>query len=124
MPVVVSNYIKRHIQLLDDKFLVLTTGNISRNLEDYAEHEPNSNLWRSLLDALETGQRELATRKARKSRPRPTCGKSLEIMRITDSRHSPGCFDVIVHCQNCHSDFEWFCDKDGGVSDVKQYFFG
>ena len=22
------------------------------------------------------------------------------------------------------TDYEWFCDKDGGVSDMKQYFFG
>ena len=44
MPVVVSDYIRRHVQLLDDKFLVLATDDIKRNLEDYAEHEPNPNL--------------------------------------------------------------------------------
>ena len=124
MPVVVANYIKRHIRLLDDKFLVLAADDIRRHLEDYAEHELNPNLWQGLLDALETEQRERATRQARKIRPCPACGKPLEGMSITDNQHSPGGFDVIAHCQNCHSDYEWFCDKDGGVSDMKQYFFG
>lgn len=124
MPVVVANYIKRHIRLLDDKFLVLAADDIRRHLEDYAEHELNPNLWQGLLDALETEQRERATRQARKIRPCPACGKPSEGMSITDNQHSPGGFDVIAHCQNCHSDYEWFCDKDGGVSDIKRYFFG
>ena len=58
MPVVVANYIKRHIRLLDDKFLVLAADDIRRHLEDYAEHELNPNLWQGLLDALETESRE------------------------------------------------------------------
>ena len=124
MPSVIADYIKRHLQLLDDKFLVLAADDIRRHLEDYAEHELNPNLWQGLLDALETEQRERATRQARKIRPCPACGKPLEGMSITDNQHSPGGFDVIDHCQNCHSDYEWFCDKDGGVSDMKQYFFG
>ena len=124
IPMVVADYIKRHIQLLDDKFLVLAADNIRRHLEDYAEHEMNPNLWQSLLDALETEQRERATRQARKSRSCPVCRMPLEVMSIADNQHSPGGFDVIAHCQNCHSDYEWFCDKDGGVSDIKQYFFG
>ena len=124
MPVVVSDYIKRHIRLLDDKFLVLAADDIRRYLEDYAEHEPNSNLWQSLLGVLETEQRARATREARKIRPCPACGKPLEIMSIADSWHSPGGFDVIAHCRNCLADYEWFCDKDGNVSDMKQYFFG
>ena len=123
MSVVVADYIKHHIQLLDDKFLVLAADDIRRHLEDYAEREPNSNLWQSLLNALETEQRERATRQAKKSRFCPACGRSLEVMSITDNRHSPGGFDVIAHCQNCLADYEWFCDKDGGVSDMKQYFF-
>jgi len=45
-------------------------------------------------------------------------------MSIADNQHSPGGFDVIAHCQNCLADYEWFCDKDGAVSDMKQYFFG
>ena len=124
MPVVISNYIKHHIQILDDKFLVLAADDIRRHLEDYAEHELNPNLWQGLLDALETEQRERATRQARKSRSCPVCGRPLEIMSIADNQHSPGGFDVIAHCQNCLADYEWFCDKDGGVSDMKQYFWG
>ena len=76
MPMVVSDYIKRHIHLLDDKFLVLAADDIRRYLEDYAEHEPNSNLWQSLLGVLETEQRARATRQARKIRSCPPCGKS------------------------------------------------
>ena len=124
MPMVVDNYIKRHIRLLDDKFLVLAADDIRRHLEDYAEHELNPNLWQSLLGALETEQRERGTRQARKIRPCPACGKPLEVMSITDNQHSPGGFDVIAHCQTCHSDYKWFCDKGGGVSDMSQYFFG
>ena len=90
MSVVVADYIKHHIQLLDDKFLVLAADDIRRHLEDYAEHEPNSNLWQSLLNALETAQRERAACQARKVRPCPACGKPLEVMSIADNQHSPG----------------------------------
>ena len=76
MPMAVADYIKRHIQLLDDKFLVLAADDIRRYLEDYAEHEPNSNLWQGLFDALEAEQRARATRQARKIRSCPPCGKS------------------------------------------------
>ena len=124
MPVVVSGYIKRHLRLLDDKFLALATDDIRQHLENYAEHEPNLNLWHGLLGALETEQRERATCRARKIRLCPACGKPLEVMSIADNQHSLGGFDVIAHCQNCHSDYEWFCDKDGAVSDMKKYFFG
>ena len=96
MPAVVSDYIKRHIRFLDDKFLALAADDIRRHLEDYAEHEPNSNLWQSLLGVLETEQRARATREARKIGPCPACGKPLEIMSIADSWHSPGGFDVIL----------------------------
>ena len=124
MPSVIADYIKRHLQLLDDKFLTLAADDIQRYLEDYTEHEANSDLWQNLLDALETEQRDRATCQARKIRPCPICGKPLEIMSIADSWHSPSGFDVIAHCRNCHSDYEWFCDKDGSISDMKQYFFG
>ena len=124
MSSVVADYLKRHVQLLDNKFLTLAANDIQRYLEDYAEHESNPDLWQNLLDALETEQRDRATRQARKIRPCPACGKSLEIMSIADSWHSPGGFDVIAHCRNCLSDYEWFCDKDGSISDMKQYFFG
>lgn len=108
MPIVVADYIKRHRQFLDDKFLVLATDDIRRQLEDYAECDPNSNLWRSLLDALKAEQEERATRQARKIRLCPVCGKPLEVMSITSNRHSPGGFDVIARCQNCHSNYEWY----------------
>lgn len=124
MPTVVADYLKRHIQLLDDKFLVLATDDIRRHFEDYGEHEPNPNLWQSLLDALEAERRDRITRPAKKSRPCPACGKPLEIMSMADNQHSPGGFDVIAHCWSCASDFEWFCDKDGGISEMKRYFFG
>ena len=75
MPMVVSDYIKRHIHLLDDKFLVLAADDIRRHLEDYAEHEPNPNLWQGLFDALEAEQRARATHQAREIMPGPTCGK-------------------------------------------------
>ena len=73
MPVEVSDYIKRHIRFLDDKFLALAADDVRRHLEDYAEHEPNLNLWQNLLCALETEQRERATRQARKIMSGPTC---------------------------------------------------
>ena len=124
MPSVAADYIKRHLQLLDDKFLVLAADDIRQYLEDYAEHESNPDLWQNLLDALETERSYRGARQARKIRPCPTCGKPLEVMSIADSWHSPGGFDVIAHCRGCRSDYEWFCDKDGAVSDMKQYFFG
>ena len=124
MPSVIADYIKRHLQLLDNKFLTLAAEDIQRHLEDYAEHEPNLNLWQSLSGVLETEQRNRATRQARKIRACPTCGKPLEIMSIADSWHSPGGFDVIAHCRNCLSDYERLCDMDGSISDMKQYFFG
>ena len=76
MPMVVADYIKRHIQLLDNKFLVLAADDIRRHLEDYAEHEPNPNLWQCLFDALEAEQRARATCQARKIQSCPPCGKS------------------------------------------------
>ena len=75
MPVVVSDYIKRHIRFLDDKFLVLAADDIWRHLDDYAEHEPNLNLWQNLLCALETEQRARATRQTMKIRSCMTCRK-------------------------------------------------
>lgn len=124
MPSVVADYLKRHIQLLDDKFLVLAADDIRRHFEDYGEYEPNPNLWQSLLDALEAERRDRITRPAKKIRPCPSCGKPLEIMSMADNQHSPGGFDVITHCWSCDSDFEWFCDKNGGISEMKRYFFG
>lgn len=124
MPAVVADYIKRHIQLLDDKFLVLAADDIRRHLEEYIEHEPNQKLWQDLLDALKVEQRDRITRQAAKSRPCPACRAPLEVMSLSDNQHSLGGFDVIAHCWNCDSDYEWFCDKDGCTSDMKRHFFG
>ena len=49
MPALVSDYIKRHIRFLDDKFLALAADDIRRHLEDYAEHEPNPNFCKAFL---------------------------------------------------------------------------
>lgn len=73
MPAVVSGYIKRHIRFLDDKFLALAADDIRRHLEDYAEHEPNLNLWQNLLCVLEVEQRECATRQTKKVMSGPIC---------------------------------------------------
>lgn len=77
MPTVVVDYLKRHIQLLDDKFLVLAADDIRRHFEDYGEHEPNPNLWHGLWEALEAERRERITRPVKKIRPCPT--SSLQI---------------------------------------------
>ena len=124
MPMVVADYIKRHIHLLDDKFLVLAADDIRRHFEDYGEHALNSDLWQDLLEALEAERRNRIARPAKKTRPCPACGNSLEVTNMADNQHSPGGFDVIAHCWSCNSDFEWFCDKDGGISEMKRYFFG
>lgn len=124
MPMVVADYIKRHIHLLDDKFLVLAADDIRRHFEDYGEHELNPDLWQDLLEALEAERRNRIARPAKKTRPCPACGNSLEVTNMADNQHSPGGFDVIAHCWICNSDFEWFYDKDGGISEMKRYFFG
>ena len=49
MPLVVTNYIKRHIRLLDDKLLMLAADDIHRHFEDYGEHELNTALWQELF---------------------------------------------------------------------------
>ena len=120
MPLVVKDYIKRHIRLLDDKFLVLATNDIRCHFEDYGEYEPNPELWKDLLGELETEQRDRITRLAKKSRDCPVCGTLLEIKSITDNEHSPNGFDVIAHCESCNSDYMWFCDKDGIMSELKK----
>lgn len=42
MSMVVADYIKHHLQLLDDKFLALAAYDIRRHFEDYEEYTPNS----------------------------------------------------------------------------------
>ena len=85
MPAVVADYIKHHIQLLDDKFLVLAADDVRRHLEEYIEHEPNPKLWQDLLDVLKVEQRDRITRQATKSRPYPACGAPLEVMSLSDN---------------------------------------
>lgn len=120
MPLVVTDYIKRHIRLLDDKFLVLATNDISRHVADYREHEPNPTLWQNLLGVLEAEQKDRITRPAKKSRTCHVCGMSLKIKCITCNEHSPNGFDVTAHCESCNSDYSWFCDKDGVMSEMKK----
>lgn len=120
MPLVVTDYIKRHIWLLDDKFLVLAANDIRRHFKDYGEHEPNLALWQSLLETLETAQRDRITRPAKKSRVCPVCGMPLNVVSITDNEHSPSGFDVIAHCESCNSDYMWFYYKDGVMSEMKK----
>ena len=124
MPQVVVDYIRRYIRLLDDKFLALAVNDIWHHLEDYGEHEPNPNLWQGLLVTLEARQRGKATHTEKPARLCPACGMPLEIMSMADNQHRPGGFDVIAHCENCLSDYEWFRDKDGDDSEMKRYFFG
>ncbi len=120
MPLVVTDYIKRHIRLLDDKFLVLAVNDIRRHFEDYREHEPNTALWQGLLETLETEQRDRITRPAKKNRACPVCGMPLKIKSITGNEHSPNSFNVTAHCDSCNSDYIWFCDKDGIMSEMKK----
>ena len=120
MPLVVTDYIKRHIRLLDDKSLVLAANDIRCYFEDYGEHELNTAHWQELLEALETERRDRITRSAKKSRVCPVCGTLLEIKSIIDNEHSPNGVDVIAHCERCSSDYTWFCGKDGIVSEMKK----
>jgi len=120
MPLVVTDYIKRHIWLLDDKFLVLAANDIRRHFEDYGEYEPNTALWQELLETLEAEQRDRITRPAKKSRACPVCGMPLKVVSITDNEHSPNGFDVIAHCESCNSDYMWFYYKDGVMSEMEK----
>lgn len=120
MPLVVTDYIKRHIRLLDGKFLALAADDIRRHFEDYGEYEPNTTLWQNLLETLETEQRDRITRPARKSRACPVCGLPLKVVSITENEHSPNGFDVIAHCELCDSDYMWFYYKDGVMSEIEK----
>lgn len=105
MPLMVADYIKRHIRLLEDKSLVLAANDIRCYFEDYGEHELNTAHWQELLEALETERRDRITRSAKKSRAYPVCGTLLEIKSIIDNEHSPNGVDVIAHCERCSSDY-------------------
>ena len=120
MPLVVTDYIKRHIRLLDDKFLVLAANDIRRHFGDYGEYEPNPELWQGLLETLEAERRDRITRPARKSRACPVCGMPLKVVSITENEHSPNGFDVTAYCESCNSAYMWFCYKDGVMSEMKK----
>ena len=120
----VVRYIRRYLRLLDANTLTLAINDIRSHLTDYGEHEPNPDLWQSLLDILEAQQKGELPPSKKPSRHCPTCGTPLEVMSIADSHLTTGGFDVIAHCRKCTSNYEWFRDSEGNDSEMKRYFFG
>jgi len=59
MPDVVSKFIKRHLNLIDENTLNILIRDIKEHLVDYAEHEPYPQTWNSLQLALEARLKEL-----------------------------------------------------------------
>ena len=51
-------------------------------------------------------------------------GAPLEVMSMADSCLTTGGFDVIAHCRQCTSNYEWYRDSEGNDSEMKRYFFG
>ena len=124
IPLTVAQYIRRYLRLLDAKTLTLAIDDIRSHLTDYGEHEPNPELWQNLLAILEAQQKGELPPSKKPSRPCPTCGTPLEVMSIADSYLTAGGFDVIAHCRQCTSNYEWFRDSEGNDSEMKRYFFG
>ena len=124
IPLTVAQYIRRYLRLLDAKTLTLAIDDIRSHLTDYGEHEPNPELWQNLLAILEAQQKGELPLPGRHSRPCPACGAPLEVMSIADSCLTTGGFDVIAHCRQCTSNYEWFRDSEGNDSEMKRYFFG
>ena len=120
----VVQYIRRYLRLLDAKTLTLAINDIRRHLVDYGKHEPNPNLWQSLLAILEAQQRGEFPLPEMSNRSCPSCGALLEVMSIADSYLTSGGFEVIAHCRQCASNYEWHRDNDGNDSEMKRYFFG
>ncbi len=120
----VVRYIRRYLRLLDAKTLTLAISDIRSHLADYGEHEPNPDLWQSLLAILEAQQIGELPPPVKSSRSCPSCGAPLEVMSIADSCLTTGGFDVIAHCRQCTSNYEWYRDSDGNDSEMKRYFFG
>ena len=71
MPLVVTDYIKRHIRLLDGKFLVLATNDIRHHFEDYGEYEPNRRSGRIFWRRLKQSREAESFDQRRKSEPAP-----------------------------------------------------
>lgn len=61
MPNVVSDFLIKHIDLLDKKTLALIIDSIELHLVDYAEYEPYPSLWRNLEERLKARQSVLDT---------------------------------------------------------------
>lgn len=120
----VVRYIRRYFRLLDAKTLTLAINDIRSHLTDYGECEPNPDLWQRLLAILEAQQKGEFSLPEKSSRPCPSCGAPLEVMSIADSYLAAGGFDVIAHCRQCASSYEWYRDSDGNDSEMKRYFFG
>lgn len=120
----VAQYIRRYLRLLDTKTLTLAVNDIRSHLTDYGEREPNPDLWQSLLAILEAQQKGELSLPEETSRPCPSCGTPLEVMSIADSCLTSDGFDVIAHCRQCASNYEWYRGSDGNDSEMKRYFFG
>lgn len=120
----VVRYIRRYLRLLDAKILTLAINDIRSHLTDYGEHESNPDLWQSLLAILEAHQKGELPLPEKSGRSCPSCGAPLEVMSMADSYLSAGGFDVIAHCRQCASSYEWYRDSDGNDSEMKRYFFG
>lgn len=112
----VVRYIRRFLRLLDAKTLTLAINDIRSHLTDYGEHEPNPELWQGLLAVLEAQQKGELTLSEKSGRSCPSCGAPLEVMSMADSYLSAGGFDVIAHCRQCASSYEWYRDSDGNDS--------
>ena len=124
IPLTVAQYIRRYLRLLDAKTLTLAIDDIRSHLTDYGEHEPNPELWQNLLAILEAQQKGELPLPEKPHRSCPSCGAPLEVMSIADSCLTTGGFDVIAHCRQCTSNYEWHRDSDGNDSEMKRYFFG
>ena len=124
IPLTVAQYIRRDLRLLDAKALALAINDIRSHLTDYGALEPNPELWQNLLSILEAHQKGELPLSEKPSRPCPSCGAPLEVMSIADSYLTTGGFDVIAHCRQCASNYEWFRDSEGNDSEMKRYFFG
>lgn len=61
MPDVISRYVDKHMEQLDEKTIAQLIKSVEQHLEDYIEHEPYPNLWRSLLNKLTQRRAELIT---------------------------------------------------------------
>lgn len=59
MPDVISRYVDKHMETLDELTINKLMASIKSHLEDYVEQEPYPNLWRRLLEKLTRRRDEL-----------------------------------------------------------------